>query len=194
MKKLFSLLFIGAAFALPYELKAQSVSDVVGEPTSPFAIDRFAVVNVKRIVNESKAAKTADKEVKALQKKYIKQAEAKEKKLKKREEQLVKQQKALSQEAFLKKVKEFKKRIETERKEVIKKRKILEASYISALELIKKETLKVVAEIAHGKNVDIVLPTSQILYFKKGVDISDEVLERLNKELPKVKINVGKKK
>lgn len=159
---------------------------------SEYKLDSFAVVNVKRIVDESKAAKTADKEVKALQKKYIKEAESVENQLKKREEQLQKQQKALSQEAFVKKIEEFKERIQKERKEVVKKRKILEASYVSALELIKKETLKVIAKIADKRNIDIVLPTSQILYFRKGVDISDEVLKELDKELPKVKINVGK--
>lgn len=195
--KILKLLTISAVLLLSNNVYAQDSSAVVAEPKaekSPYSLETFAVVSVKRIVDESKAAKAADKEVKKLQKKYIKEAEGKEKQLKKREEQLQKQQKALSQEAFLKKVQEFKERINTERKEVLKKRKILEASYVSALELIKKETLKVVSRIALGKGIDFVIPTSQILYFKGGVDISDEVLDKLNKELPKVKIKIGKQK
>jgi len=177
-------------------VQAQSLSDVtVTEPAQPKKINpywlrTFGVVNVKMIVDKSKAARTAKKEVEKLQKKYVKQAAKMEKELEAREKQLANQRKALSEEAFLSKVKSFQKKIDSDRKSIIEKRKTLEAAYISALELIKNETLKVIAKIAAEKRLDLVLPTSQILHFKNGVEISDEVLENLNKELPKVKVKV----
>ena len=36
----------------------------------------------------------------------------------------------------------------------------------------------------------MVVPTSQLLYSKDGIDITDEVLKRLNKKLTKVNINI----
>lgn len=161
---------------------------------SQFEVKTLAIVDLKKIVDDSKAAKSAQEEVEKLQKTYIKEAEKEEAKLKKREEQLLKQKKALSEEAFINNVKEFQNRIKDGHKEVVKKRRILEASYLKALEMIKEETYKVVEKIAKQKNIDVVIPKSQLLFAKEGLDISDEVLEQLNKDLAKVNINVEKAK
>jgi|GEM_PF-2421294 len=198
MRNFLVILFLAVA-SFGFSANAQSLKDViVTEPAkpkqkeNPYWLRTFAVVNIQMIVDKSKAAKTAEAEVKKLQKKYVNQAESMEKELKGREEQLHRQRKALSEEAFIQKVTDFQKKIEKDRKSIVKKRKTLEAAYMSALELIKTETLKVISKIAAERRLDLVLPTSQILHFKGGVDISKEVLKSLDKELPRVKINIGK--
>jgi len=160
-------------------------------PENGFSVKTVAVVDVKRIIDESKAAKAAQKEVTALKDKYIKQIQDQDKKLKDRQKELVDQQKALSKEAFDKKVNEFKEKVITERKGVVQKQKILEAAFMKSLELIRDETIKVVGEIAKEKGIDMVIPTSQLLYNKQGIDISDEVLKKLNERLTKVDIKIN---
>ncbi len=158
-----------------------------------FAIKNIATVDLKKIVDGSKAAKAAEEEVKKLQKIYINETKVQEASLKKGEEQLRYQQKALSQEAFAKKVQEFRQRIAKEQNEIMKKKKILETAYIKSLELIRNETVKVVEGIAKEKNLDMVIAKGNVLFSKESYDISDEVLEQLNKKLAKVNISVDKK-
>ena len=189
MRKYLFLVSLFSAFLCfkPVDLFAQKVSS-----SSSFEAKTLAVVNLKRIVDESKAAKTAEQEVNNLKDKYLKLAEDKEKELKGREEQLKKQKKAMSEKVFMNKVKEFQQKIMAERKEVAKNRKILEASYVKSLEYIKQETLKVIEKIAKEKGIDVVIPTSSLLYYSNedARDLSDEVLQRLNERLPEVTINV----
>ncbi len=158
-----------------------------------FEVKTIATVDLKKIVDESKAAKAAEEEVKRIQQKYVAETKSQEDALKKNEEQLKNQQKAMSQEAFAKKVQEFRLKLMTSQREVLKKRKILETAYIKALELVRNETIKIIAEIAKEKNVDVIIAKGQLLFAKENYDISNEVLARLNKKLAKVNISVDKK-
>lgn len=158
-----------------------------------FSIKSVGTVDLKKIVDQSKAAKAAETEVKGLQQKYVNETKTQETALKKKEDQLKGQQKAMSEEAFAKKVQEFRMTIAKEQNEVLKKRKILETAYMKSLELIRNETLKIVAEIAKEKELDVVIAKGEVLFAKDNYDISDEVLEKLNKRLAKVNISVDKK-
>jgi Skp family chaperone for outer membrane proteins len=155
-----------------------------------FSVKTVAVVDVKRITDESLAAKTAKDQVEKLKNKYVAEIKDEEKKLQARQKELLEQKKALSAEAFNKKVTEFREKVESDQKDAAKKQKIVEAAFMKSLELIRDETVKVVAEIAKEKNLDLVVPTAQLLFSKPGMDISDEVLARLNKRLTKVDVNV----
>ncbi len=158
--------------------------------SAQFEVKTVAVVDIKRIIDDSAAAKTAQKEVTALKDKYFKEIKNQDTLLQKRQKELMDQKKALSADAFNKKVGEFKTKVDQERAEVTRKQKIVETAFVKSLELIRDETMKVVKEVAAEKNIDIVIPTSQLLHSKEGLDITDEVLTRLNKRLTKVDINV----
>lgn len=159
-----------------------------------FSVKSVATVDLRKVMAESKAVKAADKEVAELRNKYIKETEAKTKELKQKEEQLKKQQKAMSEEAFAKKVQEFRMNVAKEEGEVNKKTKILNVAYVKSLELIRNETIKIVADIAKEKNLDIVMVKGEVLFAKDEYDISGEVIEKLNKKLAKVNISVDQKK
>ncbi len=155
-----------------------------------YEIKRIAVVDVKRITDESLAAKTAQKEVGKLKDKYLAEIKAEDKKLQDRQKQLVGEKKVLSAEAFNKKVLEFRKLVDVKKAEAAKKQKVVEAAYLKSLELIRDETMKVIAEIAKDKELDLVIPSSQLLFSKPATDITQETLGMLNERLTKVDINV----
>jgi outer membrane protein len=155
-----------------------------------FEVKTVAVVNVKRIIDESTAAKTAKEQIEKLKTKYMAEIKEQEKKLQARGKELVEQKKALSAEAWGKKSQEFNEKVKGESKEAQKKQKVVEAALVKSLEVIRDETIKVVAEIAKEKKIDLVIPNSQLLFSKSGLDISDEVLKKLNERLTKVDINV----
>lgn len=180
MKKI----FLSASLAITL------LSSVASAADQNFEIKTIAVVDVKKIIDESLAAKAAKEQVQKLKNKYITEIKANEKKLQDRQKELTEQKKVMSQQAFEKKVIEFRQRVNQERQAAQQKEKILESAFVKSLELIRDETIKVVEKIAKEKNIDMVVPTSQLLFSKEGNNISAEVLAGLNKNLSKVDINV----
>lgn len=177
----------------------KSLPSIAGEKLSniaeenPYYLDSFAIIDIQRILEESKAAKSAKNQVSKLKKKYTNEAKSGIDRLKKEEKALKKQQKALSPEAFAKKVQSFQQKYQDGKKEAFKKGKIVEAAYAKTLGLIKDNVVKIVAEIAEERKIDLILSKGQILYSRNGVEITDEIIERLNKKLKTVTINVQKK-
>ncbi len=53
---------------------------------------------------------------------------------------------------------------------------------------IQKAVTGIVADMAKEKGFSIAIPTSQILYADPKLDITDEVLKRLNQKLPKLDV------
>jgi Skp family chaperone for outer membrane proteins len=155
-----------------------------------FDVKTIATVDLKKILDESVAAKYVEGELNKMLKKYEDDAKDAQSKLEKRRDELQDQRKALAADAFEAKLKEFEERIAGERKKVQNNRRILETARVKALEVISTEMNKVVAEIAKEKKLDVVVAKASVLFIKEGTDISSEVLERLNKNLTQVNIEV----
>ena len=155
-----------------------------------FEVKNIAVVDLKKILDESKAAKTAQKEIADIKTKYMNEIKAEDKKLVDSRKSILNQRKALSEAAFNKRVAEFEKKIREERTKAAKKQKVIEEAFVKSLQLIKDETVKIVNDIAKEKELDLVIPTAQVLYTKPGIDITADVLNRLDRRLTKVNINI----
>ena len=46
----------------------------------------------------------------------------------------------------------------------------------------------IIAEISKEKELDVIIPAAQALYYKDNLDISEEVLKRLNKKITKIDV------
>ena len=65
----------------------------------------------------------------------------------------------------------------------------LKKSFDQSMDKVQKELLRIVAEVAEETGAGVVLFRSAIVIAVKKLDISKEVLQRLNKKLPNVKVN-----
>lgn len=173
---IFTILFIAAIAVIPQNSYA--------EITNP----KIVVVNIKRILDESKAAKDLSSQIEKKKSTYQAQITAKEEKLKKEEESLIQQKNVLSKEALTEKQKQFIDEINGARKDIAQKKIKLDNGYKKALADIQKAVKDIVEELAVEKGFNIAVPTSQLIYATADLDISDEVLARLNKKLPKVNL------
>ncbi|MGN7618798.1 MAG: OmpH family outer membrane protein [Ehrlichia sp.] len=123
----------------------------------------------------------------ALQKDFAEREEQ----LHKLEEELGKQKSILSSEAFEKKVADFKAKVSNLQQDISVKGSELENMYMNAMEIVYNKIKNISTKIAKENNIDVVLflmRRNQVLYATDGIDFSNEVLERLNKELPSVEI------
>jgi len=152
------------------------------------AATRIAVVNVQLIMRDSLAAKSVREQLEAKQKAFQNDLAKKEEALQKEDQELSKQRNALSKEAFEKKAQEFRSKATSAQKEVAAKKATLDGAFDRALGDIQKAVGDIITSLSKEKNFAMAIPTSQILYADPALDITEEVLKRLDKSLPKVDV------
>lgn len=148
----------------------------------------IAVVNIQKVLAESKAASSIRTQVQSKQKSFQNELDSREKKLQKENQELAKQRNILTKEEFEKKVKSFRSKAAGAQKEIREKRMKLDKAFAGALGEIQKSIASIAKKIANEKGADIAVASSQLIYFKPNMDITSEVITQLNKEKPKVNV------
>lgn len=149
---------------------------------------KIVVVNVKQVMKESLAAQDANKQLETKRSQYQAQITAEEGKLKSAEEELIEKKNILSKDALIEKQKDFMKQINDVRSDVQKKKINLDNAYKNALNEIQTAMTEVIEGLAVEQGFNIAMPTAQLVYATADMDITDEVVKRLNAKLPKAKI------
>ncbi len=147
------------------------------------------ILDVEKIVKESTAMRDIQKKISAKQDEYQKEVDKKQKELEKEQKAIESKKSALSQEAFDAKTKDFQKKIDDLKTYVDKKQNILKKASIDGMGKVNDEIKEIIADLVKEKGYTVVVPASQTLYYQDDLDISDEVLKRLNKKVTKVKVS-----
>lgn len=154
----------------------------------PALADGVAVVNIQEIMHSSTAAKSVKEQLDAKRKSFQTEMSRKEAELQKEDQALGQQRSLLSPEAFDKKLKEFKAKANGAQKEVQTKGGELDSAVSASLNQIQKAIGEIVDDLAKQRGYTLVETTSQLLYADPKLDITQDVLTRLNKKLPKVSV------
>lgn len=153
----------------------------------------IAVVNIQQVMKDSTAAKTVREQLESKQKSFQSEISKKEEALQKEDQELGKQKSVLSKDAFEAKAKSFREKATAVQKDVQAKKALLDNAFERSLNDIQKSVTDIIADLAKEKGFTIAVPTSQILYADKNLDISADVLDRLNKKLPKLDVKFESK-
>ena len=148
----------------------------------------IGVVNTAKIMRDSKAAQSVRSQLQAKQKSFQADLDAKEKQLLAEDQALAKQQSSVDKAAFEQKVKEFRARAAAAQREVQQKKLAVDKALATALENIQQTVVQITKEVATEKKMNAVVSSAQVLYAEPGLDITDEVLNRLNSKLPNVAV------
>jgi outer membrane protein len=156
--------------------------------TPAFAETNVGVVNVAKIMQTSKAATSVRSQLQAKQKAFQGELDAKEKALLAEDQALVKSKDSTDKAAFEKKVKDFREKAATEQRAVQGKKAALDKAFAGALEDIQKNVLEITKAVAAEKKLNLVVSSAQVLYADSALDVTDEVLKRLDSKLPSVSV------
>ena len=74
------------------------------------------------------------------------------------------------------------------RKDMDSKKALLDNAFSRSLGDIQKAVTDIIADIAKEKGLTLAIPTSELLYRDAKLDITDEVLKRLDQKLPKLDV------
>ena len=148
----------------------------------------IAVVNIQQIMRDSTAAQNVREQLESKQKAFQAELSKKEEELQKEDQDLAKKHGVLSKSAFDEKSAKFRAKATEVQKEVQAKKAMLDNAFEHSLNDIQKVVGDIISDMAKEKGFAMAIPTSQILFADPKLDISTDVLTRLNQKLPKMEV------
>ena len=161
-------------------VRAQASSEL--EPVS------LAVVDFRGVLAKSEAARNIRSAVDEKRQELRKYFLEVENSLRDEQKNLSKKRAIVTAEAFEKRARKLKEKAQSAQKLAQTSNQKLKKSFDQAMDKVQKELVRIVAEVAEESGVGVVLFRSAIVIAVKKLDISKEVLMRLNKKLPDVKV------
>jgi len=146
------------------------------------------VVDVQQLLQNSKAAKMVRQQIEAKRSDYAKEISHQEDVLRQERDALQRQQQSLTPEQLNAKGREFQAKVNDLDKNVQAKRQALERSNADALEKIQEAMLKIITDIAKERKANLVFQRSQLVLFDQGFDVTDQVLQKLDEQLPTLNV------
>ena len=106
------------------------------------------------------------------------------------ERDLMSKRELLSADEYDKQIKAFQARVTQLQQDIQRKRQAIDNAYQKAQSDIRAEALSIITEIARDMNFDLVLNRDASLIFLPHLNISDEVLARLNERTKNARIEI----
>lgn len=146
----------------------------------------LGVVNIDRVLTTSKASTAVRSQVQAKQKSLQAEFDAKKKELDADQQALIKLKDTADKDTFSKKVKEFNDKYTAANRQVKEKSDQLEKAIAGAQNEIITNASGIVKDIATERKITLVVASMQVVYGDPSLDLTDEVIKRLDAKLPNV--------
>jgi len=181
----------GSAFAQapPAPAPPAPAPSVPPTPTAAPMPLTVLVVDVQALLQNSKAAKMVRSQIEQKRNEYTKEISHQEETLRTERDALQRQQASMSADALNQKGREFQQKVNDLDRSVQSKRQALERSNAEALEKIQEVMLKIITDIAKDRKANMVFQRSELVLFDQNFDVTDDVLRRLDEQLPTLTVN-----
>jgi Skp family chaperone for outer membrane proteins len=147
-----------------------------------------AVIDYQRILRDAAAARSIRGQIEVRRKAYQEEISKEEQRLHEADKEFAKQRSLLTAEAFTEKRREFEQEVAEVQRLVQERRRELDNVAAVALNQVKEALIEVVTNIADERGFNLVLPSSEVLFFARRIDLTEEVLAKLDSRLPDVRV------
>ena len=156
-------------------------TEKVEEENTPFiAVKRIALVDLDEVVRKADASNRIRELLDGQQAKFQKEFRAVEVDLQQSEKGLLSKRDLMEKNEYDKLVTAFQARVAKLQKDIQYKRQWMDNAYQTALSRIRSLVMEEVTKIAGEKKIDLILKRDSSVFFLPHLNISDEVLNRLN--------------
>ncbi len=145
-----------------------------------------AVVDVRRLVEDSTAGKAIQQSLKVKRDALQKEANAFEKKIRDQEQALIKSRKETKAEDFEAKKKQFEESFVEGRQAILKKTTDLDNQRKNALRKLRDHIGKVTADIADEKKIKLVVDRELVVIVDQSLDLTEEALKKLDSRVTSI--------
>ncbi|MEE2997765.1 MAG: OmpH family outer membrane protein [Pseudomonadota bacterium] len=152
----------------------------------------IGIVDVQKVLRESKASESIRPMVERMRKEFQKEVSAQEQRLRQVEQELSKQRAILTPEAFAQKRRKFSAQARDAQAGVQRRRRALDRVFNSTKNEILKNLIVVARKVVTEKKLNLLIEKRFVFISENKFDVTEEIIERLDKRLPKVKIDFTK--
>lgn len=150
----------------------------------------IGIIDINKLLTESKAAVDASKQIEKIKKESEEESIKKDELIIQEREKLIEQQSVMAPEAFEIKVSEFEKKVQMyqfERQEKIRK---LDQMVQNARAMILDEVKPIINDYAETLGITVILEKNAVVMSSDEMDMTDQVIKILNKNLSKIKVEI----
>ncbi len=184
MIKFFSL---GAAFTLALAASGLLVS-AYAEDKGPIPAPTIALINAQKIMKESLAAQSLLEQVDKVHRKERDKIAALEDSLRDERQKIDRQRTVLTTEKYQEKVREWENKSGEHIREAEKRKRALDIALNRSLAQIKNALYVIIQDISENRGINLVFNKLQFFFGDPEMDITEEALVQLNKDLKTVKL------
>ena len=157
--------------------------------TNIFAQDKIVYLDVNRLINESDAGKYLNVELNKINKSNIEEFKKIENSIKSEEEKILKQKNILKSDEFNLKVNELRDKYKSYQELQNNKTEEITKIRNNAAGEILKIVNEILSKYSTEKEISLIIEKKNIVIGKTQLDVTNEILELLNKKITKVEIN-----
>ena len=188
LKLLFCLIF-SFSFGLGQPCSAQT-NDVEEKNSPLIAVSRIALVDLDGVIRNADANNRIRELLDGQRAKFQEGFRAVEVDLQQSERDLLSRRDLMAKDEYDKLVTEFQARVAELQKDIQYKRQSMDNAYQKALSRIRSLAIEEVTKIAGEKKIDLILKRDSSVIFLPHLNISDEVLLRLNERTKDARFEV----
>jgi len=159
-------------------------------PSQSMSVQRIGLADLNGILRAADANKKVRELLDTQRQKFQDEFSVVEAELQQTERDLMSKRELLSADEYDKQIKAFQQRVTQLQKDIQRKRQAIDNAYQKAQSDIRSEALSIIAEIAREVKLDLVLNRDSSLIFLPHLNISDEVLTRLNERTKNARIEI----
>lgn len=189
-----SLLICGALLMGGVTISDMTVSMIdtahAQETNDDMVIRRIGLIDLEGVLRASKGTAKVRELLDKQRLLFQQEFSERETGLQQRERELTSQRELLSEDAFAEKLAQFEADVATIQKEIQYRREAIDLAFQEAQSKLRRIALEIVTEVAGEKRLDLVLIKDSVLIFRPTLNISDEVLQRLDERTKNARLEV----
>jgi Skp family chaperone for outer membrane proteins len=154
--------------------------------TTELSTATIAVLDVERVRLSAAAVKAIRAKLATYLDVYRSDTQKEEQEIRAAQEELTRKRSTLTQEAYADERKKLEDRLADAQGRVQRRRQALERINVEAMEKVKQALETIVSEIAADRQLTLIIRKDQTVFASPAIEITDEVLKRLDQRLPSV--------
>lgn len=166
------------------------VGSVSGACAQELPLPKIGIVDVQKVLRDSKAAQSVRPEFDRMRKDFQNQVSEQEQRLRQAEQELTRQRAILAPEAFTQKRRAFSEEARNAQNSVQARRRQLDKAFDDTKNEILKNLVIVAREVAEARKLNMLLEKRFVFLSASTMDVTDEVISRLDKRLPKIAVKL----
>ncbi len=146
----------------------------------------IAVVDLQHLMRESKAGQTIESQMEQLRQNFANSVAQREDALRQEEHDIQEQAALLAPDVLAERRRQFEEKVVELQRDVRTQQQSLEQTYAGGVDQVRQVIIEILTHMIEERGIDLVLSQTAVLVGSRTLDITNDVLAKLDQQLPSV--------